>query len=99
MGFAFALIFAIFLVPIGLYAWYVAVHVPKRGRAAQEASWRALANRIGGQLVASNGASRFHALTAPYGATTVRAVVFDRAAHDPALPQMRAEFGGWRTFV
>jgi hypothetical protein len=43
--------------------------------------------------------SRFHVLTVPFGHATVRALVFDRAAHDPALPSMRAEFGGWRTFV
>ncbi|NVB80263.1 MAG: hypothetical protein HOV81_17855 [Kofleriaceae bacterium] len=99
MGFAFALIFLIFAVPIGLYVWYVAIHVPARGRARQEQSWRPLAERIGGNLVASTGTSRFHGLTVPYGATSVRALVFDRAAHDPSLPQMRAEFGGWRTFV
>lgn len=99
MGFAFALIFGIFAVPIGLYAWYVAVHVPARGRRQQEESWRPLAQRIGGQLVATNGVSRFHVLTVPYGAAMVRAIVFDRAAHDPALPQHNVELGGWRTFV
>lgn len=99
MGIAFAFIFLIFAVPLGLYAWYVAVHVPARGRARQEQSWRPLAQRIGGNLVASTGTSRFHVLTVPFGATNVRALVFDRAAHDPALPQMRAELGGWRTFV
>lgn len=99
MGFAFALIFLIFAVPVGLYVWYVAIHVPARGRARQEQSWRPLAQRIGGHLVASTGTSRFHMLTVPYAAVTVRALVFDRAAHDPSLPQMRAELGGWRTFV
>ncbi len=99
MGFAFALIFAIFAVPLGLYIWYVAIHVPARGRRQQEESWRPLAQRIGGQLVATSGTSRFHVLTVPYGAAMVRALVFDRAVHDQALPQMRAEFGGWRTFV
>ena len=100
MGFAFALIFAIFFVPIGLYVWYVAIYVPRRGRRRQEQAWRLLADRIGGRLVQTNRVADFHALSVPFGAgLTVRALVFDRAAHDKALPQMRGEIGGWRTFV
>lgn len=99
MGLVVGIFSLIVLVPIGLTFWYFARHVPARGRARQEQTWRPLAERIGGSLVASPGGSRFHVLTVPYGAVVVRALVFDRAAHDPALRSMAIEAGGWRTFV
>jgi hypothetical protein len=99
MAFAFLLIFAIFALPIGLYIWHVAVRVPAAGRARQEQTWRPLAERLGGHFAPSTGGARFHAMTIPFGATQVTCLVFDRAAHDPALSSMRTEVGGWRTFV
>lgn len=87
--------------PIALYAWYVAVHKPKAGRAAQETTWKPLAERMNGRFVVSNGVSRFHSVAVPYGQTLVTAIVFDRAAFDTAVQGevYYGETGGWRTFV
>jgi hypothetical protein len=99
MHLAFALIIGIFVVPIGLYIWYVAVHKPAAGRRAQLAHWQPLATRLGGRFVPSPGGARFHSIVVPFGATEVSCIVFDRAAHDPQLSQINNEVGGWRTFV
>jgi len=99
MAIGFLLIFAIFAVPLGLYIWYVAVHVPARGRARQAETWAPLAARLGGRFVPTPGGARFHPIAIPFGPTEVTAIVFDRATRDPALDQMRGEVGGWRTFV
>jgi len=87
--------------PVGLYIWYVAVHKPKAGRRAQETTWKPLAERIGGRFNVSDGVSRFHSVAVPYGQTLVTAIVFDRAALDPAIANEvhGYEMGGWRTFV
>jgi hypothetical protein len=101
MGIVMFGLFVFMMAPVGLYAWYVAVHKPKRGRAAQETAWKPLAERIGGRFVPSSGGSRFHSVAVPYGQTLVTAIVFDRAAIDPAVSGevSGVELGGWRTFV
>jgi hypothetical protein len=99
MYIGFLVIFAIFAVPVGAYIWYVAVHKPSVGRARQVQHWQPLATRLGGRFVASPGGARFHSIVVPFGATEVRCIVFDRAAHDPQLSQRNYEVGGWRTFV
>lgn len=89
------------LAPVALYAWYVAVQKPKAGRAAQETTWKPLAERMNGRFVVSDGVSRFHSVAVPYGQTLVTAIVFDRAAFDTAVTGEihYGEMGGWRTFV
>jgi len=92
-------VFALLLVLLGVYIWYVAVHKPATGRAQQVQTWQPLAARLGGRFVPTPGGARFHSIAIPFGATEVRCIVFDRAARDPQLPQINDEFGGWRTFV
>lgn len=101
MGIVMFGLFMFFMAPIGLYIWYVAVHKPKAGRAAQETTWKPLVERLGGRFVASDGVARFHSIAVPYGQTLVTAIVFDRAAIDAAVSGevYGVEMGGWRTFV
>ncbi len=101
MGIVMFGLFVFMMAPVGLYAWYVAVHKPKLGRAKQVATWKPLAQRIGGRFVVSDGVSRFHSVAVPYGQTQVTALVFDRAVIDAAVKHeiYGSEFGGFRTFV
>jgi hypothetical protein len=96
MNTVMALIVLGMLAPVFLYIWYVAIHVPRRGRKMQEERWLPLASKLGGTLK-RNG--RFSSIAVPFGATVVQAFVADRALIDAAIKSHEVEFGGWRTFV
>lgn len=101
MGFAFAVIFLIFTLPIGLYIYWVTVVKPGQGRQTQDRIWKPLASRLNARWNPSTGGTKFHAMNVPMRDAVVTATVLPHAPVDAAIKSAVpfTDPGGWRTFV